>query len=380
MTYKEAKELYDRAKDETALNALIEFFEYHNNNKNILFYIANCYNELQRFSDGLNYILSKVDNDTFPYERYSTIILKLFKGLLMTMIDKESNKPINKEEYEQEVNKIKQLWLDFKDVRFLSMYGFECRKIDCQKDYLLLLKSVEDENVLSDSYVKNAQLWCHYDVYIKKFVINQEITKEEVCEFIKNAEFITTNCCQEELDKYYSNPFGLTVVKVIKVLNQTMSCKYKEIIKWISLLDVDKLPLDDESQYTTSFGRECESASTREFYYYQIARAYEKTEEYEKCIEICNKALSEDIKFHYRNNLWIKARKLYCECQIAEDKEKAILNYKKVVDKNDFWFMKHKLASVYFNNNMMKEALTYNYLALDLRQDGYKLINVIYGI
>jgi len=122
MTYKEAKELYDRAKDETALNALIEFFEYHNNNKNILFYIANCYNELQRFSDGLNYILSKVDNDTFPYERYSTIILKLFKGLLMTMIDKESNKPINKEEYEQEVNKIKQLWLDFKDVRFLSMY------------------------------------------------------------------------------------------------------------------------------------------------------------------------------------------------------------------------------------------------------------------
>jgi len=334
MTYKEAKELYDRAKDETALNALIEFFEYHNNNKNILFYIANCYNELQRFSDGLNYILSKVDNDTFPYERYSTIILKLFKGLLMTMIDKESNKPINKEEYEQEVNKIKQLWLDFKDVRFLSMYGFECRKIDCQKDYLLLLKSVEDENVLSDSYVKNAQLWCHYDVYIKKFVINQEITKEEVCEFIKNAEFITTNCCQEELDKYYSNPFGLTVVKVIKVLNQTMSCKYKEIIKWISLLDVDKLPLDDESQYTTSFWRECESASTREFYYYQIARAYEKTEEYEKCIEICNKALSEDIKFHYRNNLWIKARKLYCECQIAEDKEKAILNYKKVIDKN----------------------------------------------
>lgn len=380
MTYKEAKELYCTAKDEKALKALIDFFEYHNNNKNVLYYIADCFIELQKFFDGLNYILSKVDNKIFPFERYSAIIYKLFKGLLMTMIDKENNKPISKQEYEQELNKIKQIWFDFKDVRFLSLYGFGCRKIDNQQEYLELLKSVEDDNILSNNFIKNAQLWCYYDLYIKKFAINQQTTNEQVWEFIKNAEFVTANCCQEELDKYYSNPYGLTVVKVVKILNQTSSNKFKEIIKWISLLDVDKLPPNDENQYTTSFGRECESASTREFYYYQITRAYEKIKEYEKCIEICDKALSEDIKFHYRNKLWIKARKLYSECQIAKDKGKAILNYKKVVDKNDFWFMKHKLASIYFVNNMMKEALTYNYLALDLQQEDKKLINVIYDL
>lgn len=59
MTYKEAKELYDTAKNDTALNALIEFFEYHNNNQNVLYYIADCYNELHRFSDGLKYVLPK---------------------------------------------------------------------------------------------------------------------------------------------------------------------------------------------------------------------------------------------------------------------------------------------------------------------------------
>lgn len=380
MTYKEVIELYDTAKDENALNALIEFFEYHNNNKNVLYYIADCFNELQRFSDGLNYVLSKVDNDIFPFERYSSIIKKLFKGLLITMTDKETNKPIDKQEYEQELYKIKQLWLEFKDVRFLSMYGFECRKIDNQQEYLKLLESIEDDNILSNNYIKSAQLWCYYDLYIKKFSVDKETTNEQICEFLKNAEFMTASCYQEELDKYYSNPYVLTVVKVVKILNQTSSSKFKEIIKWISLLDVDKLPPDDENLYTTSFGRECESASTREFYYYQITRAYEKVKEYEKCIEICNKALSEDIKFHYRNKLWIKARKLYCECQIAKDKGKAILNYKKVVDKSDFWFMKHKLASIYFTNNMMKEALIYNYLALDLKQEDKKLINVIYDL
>lgn len=380
MTYKEAKELYDTAKDEKALKALIEFFEYHNNNKNVLYYIADCFNELQRFSDGLNYVLSKVDNDIFPFERYSAIIQKLFKGLLITMTDKETNKPINKQEYEQELCKIKQLWLKFKDVKFLSMYGFECRNVDDQQEYLKLLENIENDSVLSNIYIKKAQLWCYYDLYIKNFAVTQETTNEQVSEFIKCAEFVTTNCCQEKLDKYYNNPYVLTIVKVVKTLNQISSSKYKEIIKWISLLDVDKLPPDDEIQYTNSFGMECESASTREFYYYQITRAYEKIKEYEKCIEICDKALSEDIKFHYRNKLWIKARTLYCECQIAKDKEKAILNYKKFVDKNDFWFMKHNLASVYFINNKMQEALTYNYLALDLKQEDKKLINVIYDL
>ncbi len=154
MTYKEAKELYDTAKDEKALKALIEFFEYHNNNKNVLYYIADCFNELQRFSDGLNYVLSKVDNDIFPFERYSAIIQKLFKGLLITMTDKETNKPIDKQEYEQELCKIKQLWLKFKDVKFLSMYGFECRNVDDQQEYLKLLESIENDSVLSNIYIK----------------------------------------------------------------------------------------------------------------------------------------------------------------------------------------------------------------------------------
>jgi hypothetical protein len=197
LTYKEAKELYDTAKNDTALNALIEFFEYHNNNQNVLYYIADCYNELHRFSDGLKYVLPKIDGCTFSYDRYAIIIHKLFKGHLSNLIDKDSNRPLNKDEYLQEVNKVRELWLKFNDEKALAIYGFECRKIGCQQEFLNLIETIEDQNVLSDSYVKNALLWNMYDLYIKKFSINLETTKEDFDKFLGKAKFIVNNYSQE---------------------------------------------------------------------------------------------------------------------------------------------------------------------------------------
>lgn len=378
MTYREAKVLYDNGEYEKALNAFIEFFEYYKNNQNALYYISDCYNKLGRFAEGLNYILPKIDNVNFCHNRYSVAISSLIRGLLRNLIDETNNEIIDSEKYLEYLNLLKQLWKDSNERIYLSTYGFECRKIGNAEDYINILAKIEDVNILNDNYILNAKLWCLYEMYIKNFSLTNNINVIDYDEFLDKAKYIVANCKQNNIDNYYSNPFGLTIVKVVKILNQKSYCNYNEIINWITKLDVDSLPQNDEAQYTNSFGRECESASTREFYYYQLARAYEKIEDYNKCIEICNKALTEDIKFHYKNKLWLKARKLYCECQVAKNKTEAINNYRKIVDKNDFWFMKHKLASVYFNNNMMEEALKYNCLALDLRQEDKKLVNVIY--
>ena len=44
------------------------------NNQNTLYYIADCYNELHRFSDGLNYILPKILVICLTYQKNWCII------------------------------------------------------------------------------------------------------------------------------------------------------------------------------------------------------------------------------------------------------------------------------------------------------------------
>lgn len=380
MTYKEVEALYLSKKDQETLEALITFFEYHHNNQKVLYYIADCFCELKRYFEGLNFVLPKIDNKTFFHNRYSGIIRKLIKGILDSFYNKEKSEIIDIEKYGEYVNLLKELWMEYGEKIYLSTYGFECRKMNWQNEFLLLLHSIKDESIINDQYVNNAKIWCLYDLNIKNFNITRNTNESEIEYFFIEAEKIISNCSQEDINNYYNNPYGLTIVKAVKILNQRSHCNHKEIIKWLERLDVNKLPADDEKQYINSFGRECENASTREFYYYQLARAYEKAEEYEKCINICKKALLEDLNFHYKNKLWLKSRMLYCECQIANDKQIAINNYKKIVDKNDFWFMRHKLACVYFNNNMLQEALKYNCLAFDIEQEDKKLINIIYDL
>lgn len=116
-------------------------------------------------------------------------------------------------------------------------------------------------------------MWCLYDVGIKGIKISEDISDDEIELFLKTAVAIVLNCSQLSQDQYFNNPYVLTVVKTVKMLNRRASVNYKLIIEWLKKLDVEQLPMDDVKTFITEFGREVESASTREFYYYQLARA-----------------------------------------------------------------------------------------------------------
>ena len=370
MRYAEAKQIYDQKQYEDALIAFIEFFEYYKNNSRALYYIADCYFNLQKYDEALEYVVPYVDNQKICHNQMSGIICKIIK----------SSFEINKEEHKLKLAELLlELWVksDEKEIQYLSTYGVLSRKMGCAEKYINILDELENKNILQDEYSKNAKLWCLYDCYIKTFNISDATENHEIEGFIERANYIIDNCEQKELINYHVNPYVFTIIKVVKILNTRSSINYGDIICWLMKLDVKELPNDNEGSFIAKNEKEYQYASSREFYYYQLARAYEKTDKYTECINICDQALQDDIQFHYRNRLWLTARKLYCECIVAEDKEAAIREYKKMADKNNYWYMQHKLANIYFRNNQMKEALIYGCKALDITQEDKKLINVI---
>lgn len=370
MKYSEAIQLYDNGDYEKALSALMEFFDYYKNNLKVLSLIVDCFLRLEKYDEALQYILPKIDGKIFTHGKVSNIVRMAIKA----SYDNAD---------EQRKTELCDLLIELNTVSgnciptYVSLYGQLCRKQKCAQDYLDYLSVIQDENVLQNKYVNDAKLWCLYDVGIKGIKISEGISEDEIELFLKAADSIVLNCSQLSQGQYFNNPYVLTVVKTVKMLNHRASVNYKLIIEWLKKLDVEQLPIDDVKTFTTEFGREVESASTREFYYYQLARAYEKVGEYQECINVCDRALGELQKFHYRNHLWLTARKLFCTCMVADNKKEAIENYKRVVEKHQFWYMYHKLSNIFWNNNQIKEALVYSCKAFDSSQEDKKLINVI---
>ncbi len=99
--------------------------------------------------------------------------------------------------------------------------------------------------------------------------------------------------------------------------------------------------------------------------------------DYNKCFEICEQALNEVERFHYRNHIWITERKLYCSCFIDENYEDALDKYRKFIEKQQKCYMFHKLSNLYYSRSKIKEGLVYGCKALLLENDIPKVINLL---
>lgn len=140
------------------------------------------------------------------------------------------------------------------------------------------------------------------------------------------------------------------------MLKDRSSVNYKKIIELLELLDPLKLPLDNVQTIKGPNDREMELASSREVYYQDLTKAYEKTRQFEKAYTLCDKALNENSKWHYRNDLWIKARKYYCLCLANVDFDINIEEYKKIVEEKKFWFMYHNLGNLMIAHSQIDEG------------------------
>lgn len=273
-------------------------------------------------------------------------------------------------------NMFEQLWeSSSKDDLFLLFdYGLALRKVEESKKFIEICRELnENKKIMSNTYIISILCWCLYDCYIKNY--NAE-DKDNFCDFLKKAEFIKDNCEQKDATEYYKTPYFLVIKKVVKIYNERASKNYKEIIKWLSYLDPDRLS-EEVYNFQDEKGKERELASPKEFYYQNMIKALEKTEQYEKCILMCEIALKQIKKLHYRNNTWIKARLYFSNCMVKENIDSAIDEYKKLAYKENYWFMYHKLSQICFRYNRTKDSLLYASKAFECRFEYEKMVNLM---
>lgn len=280
------------------------------------------------------------------------------------------------EDYELSSRIFLELWNnpDNRKGYLLSCLGRSLRKEDRCKEFIDICRELDQKKEqLQNRYVQSELCWCLYHAHIKYYSIENQ---DEYDDFINRAKYIVKNSDQRDADEFCITPYVLTVIKVVKVMKKKATKPYKKIIEWLSYLEPDKLPCD-AYEFVDERGKQRELASPKEFYYYIISKAYEQTKDYKKCIEACKAGLEQVEKLHYRNHIWLKARKQYCECLILGDNDEAIENYTLIADKEQHWYMYHKLSNLFFIQNEMDKSLLYASKAYSGRFEDEKMVNLL---
>ena len=285
--------------------------------------------------------------------------------------------------YDQKQYDLAFAWADkaIKECDYCNQYHFHllCRASrktaeDTKGKIKYALKMIRvriDQGLLEENDFINDISWCLYDYYVKDY--------DESCDYdlIEKTRYIIEKCVQSEKNE---NPLVFTIFRIVKHLKCQNNVNYGLIIKFLERIDYKKLSSIDVFTFLDEKNKERELASKRERYYQDLSKAYEKVEQYKECCDLCNIALNDNIEWHYKNDLWLLTRKKYCECFLTDDFNSRIEEYKEIADKNRFWYMYHKVSSLFFKHNMIEDALVYACLAFDTTQDLEKEVNVMFDL
>ena len=248
------------------------------------------------------------------------------------------------------------------------------RKLNRSKDFLEIINDLINNEKFEEAIFVDDISWCIYDVYVKDYdeSMNYDIIKE--------SKFILERCSQPEENNIFKNPLVITVFKIVKVIKNRSTVNYKLIAELLEKLDCKKLSTTDTFKFIDDKNKERELASKREQYYQDLSKAYEKLRKYDECYKLCSIALSDDINWHYRNDLWLYARQCYCKCMLSNGDSEAINEYVTISEENRFWYMYHKLANVYFSYGDIDNALKYACKGFDITNDIEKKVNLMYDL
>lgn len=300
------------------------------------------------------------------------------------MTEREQAKEYYKnKDYENAISLYDKLWnfSNKDDHNLFAEYGNALRKFNKSEVFIKEFSNINKDSYLrKNNYVISVLCWCVYDVYIKDYIDTEEADFEK---FIKMAEFITKYSKQKIGINEILTPFVLTVKKVVKIYNNKSSSRtskknQEKIIEWLEKLD--PIILSEECLITKVGDDEYEQASSKEYYYQNIVKAYEKIGEYEKCILVGENSLKLIAKFHYKNKIWITGRILFSKCMISSDKEIDLQNYKRFAEKENYWFLWYKLANVCYSFGMFKESLLYNCKAIYNERIDEKMVTLLYNL
>ncbi len=290
----------------------------------------------------------------------------------------EGKEKYNNQKYEEALVIFEQLWSESESINLtiLGYLGLCLRKHNRSEEFVDICRDLKaDTKLFRNSFISSTLCWCIYDTYIKTYDASET---ENFKEFLKRATYITNELKQLSSDKFYMNPYVLTIIKVVKVYRDKASTNWDAVINWLNKLNPHELPNEVFEFYDN--GKKRELASYKEFFYQYYTKGLEKRERFKECIAYCEEALENIDKFHYRNKLWFKARMNYCICMISIDIDNDIVEYKKIATSENYWYMYYKLAQIYLRNNDIDNSLLHASKAIESKFEYEKMVNLLFDI
>lgn len=287
-----------------------------------------------------------------------------YKKIMAQKAFEDDNIPQAVKIYEELVDEI-----GLKNQNILAKYGQALRKNGEPLKFIEICREYIKTKKITFNILNNTLCWCIYDEYIKKY---DQDNIEGFDEFLKEAKYICDNTKQLKADEYYKNPYVITVIKVIQAYNNRNNTNYSKVLEWLELLNPNILS-EEVYPFTDCQGIQRERASHKEFYYQNKIKALEKTFQYSECYKLCEECFKKIENFHYRNDIWIESRRLFCKCM--ED-QSYINEYIKFADKNNLWHIYKKVSDICFRFNKIEKALIYGSKSILCSFEYEKMINL----
>ncbi|MBI5375910.1 MAG: hypothetical protein HZA77_10775 [Candidatus Schekmanbacteria bacterium] len=126
---------------------------------------------------------------------------------------------------------------------------------------------------------------------------------------------------------------------------------WQEVILWSEKVEFKSL--SKEAFITSLNKKNIEIPSKLQSWYSKTSKAYEKLEDFKKCLEICNMALKD-----FPDDAWLKRRRAICEGQLG-NRIHAIESLKLIAREKREWFIYRDIACFYFELKDHENALSY---------------------
>jgi tetratricopeptide (TPR) repeat protein len=216
----------------------------------------------------------------------------------------------------------------------------------------------------ADDKVSGMFAWILFDRYVKNFD-DSKINEFEpgiirLTEVVKQKDMVNSN-------DGFPCPYTIGVNKILKAYKKP-NFNVQKIGFWLGKLDENKLSKTPGKRFDEKKGQEVEMASDYESYLSTKAKYLERTEDFDDCITVCDKALAEIKTMHYDNNIWFTRLKALSLISSGKSDEGEQLLESLLKDKKgQKWFIKKELAEVFNDHNDFEKALTF---AIDAAMTG----------
>lgn len=230
-------------------------------------------------------------------------------------------------------------------------------------------KYAEAIEIYESEFLNNPEEFTKWDMFNYSWAVyfNQIKNLNDFDEAVSGFDTIEKLITQADLNKTNTCAYTLSVMEILKYLSNNN--EYSSVLYWLDKLNPDLLDVKQSSFNGRTY------PSKREKYYTYASKAYFAECDFEECIKVSKKAISENF-----DSIWFYWRIAKSEKELGEY-ENALEALKMIESKNQDWFVSYEMAENYFFMMDNKNALKYAVKAalspskIDLKVKVYSLIS-----